>query len=177
MQAGVDRIIPGGHSREVADLVYFGDFRHAGVIILALKLRRNDFVERGFRNIERRQHEARATRMRTLKDQLLVMAEVRSYLDDVGFHYKHLPRRHEGTKRTSPSLLCVLVTLWLIFLSAPRPAHRSALACLFPSRKPENRLAGSHQNVPVRSRRRFPCRAPAYRAAARPQPARARQTH
>src|SRR5260370_36494578 len=115
MQAGVDRIIPGGHSREVADLVYFGDFRHAGVIIFALKLRRNDFVERGFRNIERRQHEARATRMRTLKDQLLVMAEGRSYLSYVRFHYKPLPRRLDSTNRTSPSFACVLVPLWLIF--------------------------------------------------------------
>ena len=54
VQAKVDRIIPGRDACEVANYVHLADFGQALEIVFALKLRRNDFVERGFRNVERR---------------------------------------------------------------------------------------------------------------------------
>ena len=54
VQAKVDRIIPGRDACEVANYVHLADFGQAFEIVFALKSGRNDFVERGFRNVERR---------------------------------------------------------------------------------------------------------------------------
>ena len=82
IHALVDRIIPRGDAREVPHDVDFSDFRHTHKIIFALKLARNNFVERDLINVERRQTESRTAWLRAFEDQLLVMADVSSYFAD-----------------------------------------------------------------------------------------------
>src|SRR5690349_5326334 len=82
VHALIDRIIPRGHAREVSHDVDFGNFRHAGEIVFALKLAWNDFIKRALTNVERGQTESRAARLRAFEDQLLVMADVCGYFPD-----------------------------------------------------------------------------------------------
>src|SRR5436853_3306576 len=71
VHALIDRIIPRRHAREVSHDVDFGNFRHAGEIVFALKLAWNDFIERDLTNVERGQAKTRAARLRAFDDQLL----------------------------------------------------------------------------------------------------------
>ena len=59
--------------------VNLSDFGHAGQIVVALKLARDDFIQRGFFHVERGQAKSGAAGLRAFEDQLLVVADVSGY--------------------------------------------------------------------------------------------------
>src|ERR1051326_2072798 len=76
VQAEINRIIPGRDASEVAHHIDLGDLGHPSEIVFALQRGRNDFIERGFLDVERRQAVAGATFLRALEYELLVLAGV-----------------------------------------------------------------------------------------------------
>src|SRR5689334_14412017 len=86
IHADVDRVVPRRHANEVAHHVDFADFRHACEIVVALKLFRDQCVERRLFHVERGQTITDASVLRTLEDQLFVGTDVLGYFSDAVRH-------------------------------------------------------------------------------------------
>ena len=68
IHAEIDRVIPLRHANKVSNNVHFADFRQAIKVIIALKLARNNCVDRSLVDIKWRQPITNSASLRTLED-------------------------------------------------------------------------------------------------------------